>query len=200
MCHISSGDIPRPNTKMRVIAGKSKGLSLKYPKGPQIRPTADMVREAIFSALESASTDWTRILDLYAGTGALGIEALSRGAEEADFVEKNPKCCAAIRENLENTGFTHKSNVYRLDVSKALRTLNKRYSLIFLDPPYADKSATDTLANITGSNLVENQTTIVMEHSERLKPEENYGAFRMTNKLHHGDTCVSIFRSGGSEN
>ncbi len=196
----SRGDILDPIKKMRIIAGKSKGLSLKCPKGTRIRPTADMVREAIFSALEAAPTDWTRILDLYAGTGALGIEALSRGAEEADFVERDPKCCAAIRENLEKAGFAHKSNVYRLDVSKALHILEKRYSLIFLDPPYADKSTPEVLANITDSNLVENQTTIVMEHSQRSKPAENYGTFRMTNRLHHGDTHVSIFQSGGSKN
>lgn len=150
--------------------------------------------------MESSTTNWARILDLYAGTGSLGIEALSRGAEEADFVEKDSKCCAIIKENLGNTGYTDRANVYCLEVGKAIRTLDKQYSLIFMDPPYADESAPDMLANIASSQLVENQTTIVMEHSRKLKPEENYGTFRMKNKLHHGDTYVSIFQSGGSKN
>lgn len=183
-----------------MIAGEAKGRSLKCPKEPQIRPTADMVRGAIFSALESSATDWSRTLDLYAGTGALGIEALSRGAEEVDFVDRNPRCCSAIRDNLKHTGFLERAKVYRLETGKALRTLKKQYSLVFLDPPYADESASNILAEIANSDLVGNQTTIVMEHSQKIKPEAHYGNFTMTNNLHHGDTYVSIFQREGEKN
>ena len=173
---------------------------MKCPKEPRIRPTADMIREAIFSALESTSSDWTHTLDLYAGTGALGIEALSRGAEEADFVEKNPRCCSIIRNNLEQTGFAEKGHVYRLDASKALHTLKKQYSLIFMDPPYDDENARTIMAKIANSDLAGAGTTIVMEHSQKLKPENRYGNFQMTKSLHHGDTSVSIFRCEGGWN
>jgi len=185
---------------MRVIAGKAKGHSLKCPKEPHIRPTADMIRGAIFSALESLPIDWTPTLDLYAGTGALGIEALSRGAEEADFVEQNPKCCSVIKENLEHTGFTDKARVYRLEAHKAIRKLQKQYGLIFMDPPYYDRSCQTIMKDMANSDLVGSQSTIVMEHSQRTNPESSYGGFQMTKRLHHGDTCVSIFQQGGGPN
>ncbi len=185
---------------MRVIAGKAKGHSLKCPKEPHIRPTADMIRGAIFSALESLSIDWTPTLDLYAGTGALGIEALSRGAEEADFVEQNPKCCSIIKENLEHTGFTEKARVYRLEARKAIRTLHKQYGLVFMDPQYFDRTTQTIMKDVASSDLVGRQSTIVMEHSQRMNPESSYGEFQMTKRLRHGDTCVSIFQQGGDPN
>jgi 16S rRNA (guanine(966)-N(2))-methyltransferase RsmD len=159
-----------------------------------------MVRGAIFSALESATIDWSSALDLYAGTGALGIEALSRGSQEADFVDRNPKCCSIIRDNLKHTGFTERAHVYRLDAGKALRILKKQYSLIFLDPPYADESARNILAKIVDSDLAGSVTTIVLEHSQKLKPEVRYGNFQMINSLHHGDTHISIFQCEGGRN
>lgn len=185
---------------MRVIAGKAKGRTLKYPKEPRIRPTADLVRGAIFSSLTSLDVDWSPALDLYAGTGALGIEALSRGSEEADFVEQDARCCAIIKENLRLTGFSDKAHVYHLDARKALRTLKKQYALVFLDPPYADSTATDMLGELAASGLVGGQSTIVMEHSERVAPSQTYGDFQIAKSLRHGDTCVSIFQCAGGVN
>jgi len=167
---------------------------LKWPKEPRIRPTADLVRGAIFSALESLEVDWSRALDMYAGTGALGIEALSRGASKADFVEQNSKCCSVIKENLARTGFSERAKVYRLEARKALRTLKERYSIIFLDPPYADETGQAILGEVASSELVGEQATIVMEHSQKLKPEAAYGNFKMIKSLHHGETCISIFQ------
>ena len=185
---------------MRVIAGKAKGHPLKCPRDSRIRPTSEIVRGAIFSALESALIDWSRTLDLCAGTGSLGIEALSRGAEEADFVDRSSKCCSIIRDNLKHTGFAEKANVYRLNTDKAIHTFKKQYSLIFLDPPYADENVWTTLAKVTSSNLVGIDTTIVMEHSQKMKPEAYYGNFQMINSLHHGDTHISIFQCEGGKN
>ena len=91
---------------MRVIAGKAKGHRLKVLKGTITRPATDLVRGAIFSILENSKSDWEQVLDLFSGSGALGIEALSRGASWADFVEQEPRCCAIIRENLEKVGYT----------------------------------------------------------------------------------------------
>ena len=134
---------------MRVIAGKAKGHGLKSLRGSGIRPTSDMIRGAIFSMLESVATDWSRVLDLYAGTGALGIEALSRGAEWADFVEKNPRLCALIKENLERTGFTPQGNVYCVSAAKALLILAFGFTLEPM-PTYANAMYSLSLLSKTG--------------------------------------------------
>ncbi|MFW0859937.1 MAG: 16S rRNA (guanine(966)-N(2))-methyltransferase RsmD [Dehalococcoidia bacterium] len=184
---------------MRVIAGRAKGHPLKSPRDAHIRPTVDLVRGAIFSALESLSVDWSHALDLYAGSGALGIEALSRGAEEVDFVERNHRCCSIIKENLKHTGLAERSRVYRMEARKALRTLEKQYTLIFLDPPYSDRSGHTMLGEVADSSLAGRQTTIVMEHSQKLSPQETCGKFQMIRRLRHGDTCVSIYQFAGGE-
>jgi 16S rRNA (guanine966-N2)-methyltransferase len=184
---------------MRVIAGKAKGHSLKWSKYPYIRPTTDLVRGAIFSALESLSVDWSHALDLYAGSGALGIEALSRGAEGVDFVDWNHRCCSVIKENLKHTGLAERSRVYHMEARKAIRTLDNQYTLIFLDPPYSDRSGHTMLGEVADSSLAGRQTTIVMEHSQKLHPEETYGKFHMIRRLRHGDTCVSIYQFAGAK-
>jgi len=184
---------------MRVIAGEAKGRSLKGLKGLSIRPTSDLVRGAIFSALDSLGVDWSRVLDLYAGTGALGIEALSRGAGEADFVDRDPKSCFVIKDNLERTGLARRAKVYCLGVRRALSILKGKYSLIFLDPPYADNSGFSILRELVSSGLVGEETTIIIEHSRRVKPEEVYGEFKKVKVLQHGDTNISIYRFIGGE-
>lgn len=190
----------RTAKQMRVIAGEAKGHSLKWPKEPRIRPTAELTRKAIFSALESLDIDWSCALDLYAGSGAWGIEALSRGVEKVDFVEQNPKCCSIIRENLQRTGFAERAKVYRLEARKALRMLKGPYGIIFLDPPYSDNREQAVIGELAASAIAGNQTTIVMEHPHRLRPEAIYGDFQVVRSLHHGDTCISIFQCEGGMN
>ena len=184
---------------MRVIAGKAKGHSLKSLRGSAIRPTSDLVRGAIFSMLETVATDWSRVLDLYAGTGALGIEALSRGAEWADFVEKNPRLCALIKENLERTGFAAQGTVYCVSAAKALSILDGVYGILFMDPPYADSSLTTTAEKLASSRLVGEGSTLVIEHSRRVPLKETYGDFHQIKNLHHGDSCVSVYQYAEGE-
>jgi 16S rRNA (guanine966-N2)-methyltransferase len=184
---------------MKVIAGKVKGYPLKSPKNLNFHPTSQLVRGAIFSSLESIATDWSRVLDLYAGTGALGIEALSRGAEWVDFVEQDRRCCAIIKENLRFTGFAEQAKVYQLNARKALTRLPEKYDLIFLDPPYSDHFALSILEELFSSPLVKIQSTIVMEHLSYVSLAESYGNFSLVKKLRHGDTCVSIYQSIGGE-
>ena len=179
---------------MRVIAGKAKGRELKSLRGSSIRPTSDMVRGAIFSMLESVATDWSRVLDLYAGTGALGIEALSRGAEWVDFVEKNPRLCALIKENLERTGFAPQATVYCVSAAKSLSILDAKYVILLMDPPYADSSITATAEKLASSRLVGKESTLVIEHSRRVPLEERYGHFHQVKNLHHGDSYVSVYQ------
>ncbi len=179
---------------MKVIAGEVKGHLLKRPRNASTRPTSNLVREAIFSMLESLASDWSRALDLYAGAGALGIEALSRGAEWNDFVERDPRCCAIIKENLERTGLAHRAKVYCTDVRKALSFLDAEYGIILLDPPYADPALGTILGSLAQSKLVGEETTIVVEHSCRLLLDQDYGNLRMVRNLRHGDTCISAYQ------
>ena len=120
---------------MRVIAGTAKGHRLKAPKWTGTRPATDLVKGAIFSILENTTDNWELVLDLFSGSGALGIEALSRGAGWVDFVEKQPRCCAIIRENLEKTKLAVKAHVYCCSVVKALTFLDREYSIILMDHP-----------------------------------------------------------------
>ncbi len=144
--------------------------------------------------MESLAADWSSVLDLYAGTGSLGIEALSRGAQWVDFVEHNPKCSAILKENLENAELAAQAHVYTCSVTKALSFLKGRYGIILMGPPYADSSIPELLEQLANSSLVGTGTTIVVEHSSRLPLSPNYGDFRLVKDRHHGDTCISVYQ------
>jgi len=144
--------------------------------------------------LESLEADWSSVLDLYAGTGSLGLEALSRGALWGEFVEHNPKCCATIKENLENAGFGSQAHVYCCSVARAISFLTKRYGIILMGPPYADSSVVEVLERLATSSLVGPGTTIVVQHSSRLPLGSAYADFHLIKQRRHGDTCISIYQ------
>jgi 16S rRNA (guanine966-N2)-methyltransferase len=177
-----------------VISGSARGRRLRVPKGASTRPTSDLVREAVFNILESMGADRTSVLDLYAGSGALGIEALSRGAERADFVERDREACAVIRHNLALTDLTDRGKVYCMPVDRALGRLPGPYTLVLADPPYADARAPEVLERLAGSDLVQAETTLVYEHAARVEPPERLGPFRRVMTRRHGDTAVSVYR------
>jgi len=183
---------------MRIIAGKAKGLHIESPKGVALRPTSDLIRGVIFSILESMDTDWSSVLEFYSGTGSMGIEALSRGAGWADLVERNPRCCATIKENLERAGFADRAHVHCSSAIKAISTLDRRYSLVLMGPPYRDRSVIDTIEHLVASPLVDTGSTIVVEHSHRVPLSPQYGGFRLVKERRHGDTCISIFQQEDS--
>ena len=143
--------------------------------------------------MESMDTDWSSVLEFYAGTGSMSIEALSRGAGWADIVEHNPKCCTAIKENLESTGFSDQARVYCVSANKAISILKKRYGVVLMGPPYRDISVTDTLERLASSGLVDAGSTIVAEHSYRVPLSPAYGSFHMIKERRHGDTCISVY-------
>jgi 16S rRNA (guanine966-N2)-methyltransferase len=187
---------------MRVIAGVARGRRLRAPRvraraagQASLRPSSDLMRGAIFSALASLGADMSRVLDLYAGSGALGIEALSRGAAFCDFVERDRSACELIRENLRLTGFESQAHVHHLSVERALDALADPYTLILADPPYDDRAALGVLATLGRSPLVEEGgTTLVVEHSARTEPLKDVGALSLTNSRRHGDSAVAIYR------
>ncbi len=182
---------------MRVITGEAKGHRLKVPKRTATRPATDLVRGAIFSLLENMAGDWQRVLDLFSGSGALGIEALSRGAGWVDFVEHNPRCCAIIRENLEKTKLAAQAHVYCCSVIKALSFLDKEYSIILMDPPYSNSSIGNVIEQLAASKLVGADTVLVVTHSPHLPLNPSYATLSLIKEHRHGDSCINVYRKGG---
>jgi 16S rRNA (guanine966-N2)-methyltransferase len=179
---------------MRVIAGKAKGHPLKAPKRRATRPATDLVRGAIFSILETTTDNWSRVLDLFSGSGALGIEALSRGADWVDFVEHEPRCCSIIRENLEKTRLAGQAHVYCCSVAKALTFLKDEYSIILIDPPYSDSSIGSLVQQLATSKLVGAETIVVVTHSPHLPLESAYTPLQAIKERRHGDSCIKVFQ------
>jgi len=179
---------------MRVIAGKAKGHRLKVPKGTVTRPATDLVRGAIFSILENTTSNWEQVLDLFSGSGALGIEALSRGAGWVDFVERKPRCCATIKENLEKTKLAEQAHIYCCSVAKALSFLDKEYGIILMDPPYSDSSIGNLVAQLATSKLVGTDTVLVVTHSPRLPLDSIYDTLNLIKEHRHGDSCIAVYR------
>ena len=149
---------------MRVIAGKARRLALKTVPGMETRPTTDRIKETLFNILQPEIPD-CRFLDLFSGSGGIGIEALSRGAESAVFVEKNPKACACIRENLTFTKLAEHGKLLNMDVLQALRSLEgeEAFDCIFMDPPYNKDLERQVLEYLKDSSLANTDTLIVTE-------------------------------------
>ncbi len=164
------------------------------PKTQLVRPTTDRFRQALFSILGSMGGNWSRILDLYAGTGAVGIEALSRGADWVDFVERQRFCCEAIKENLGKTGFTDSSHVYCCSVNKALTFLDDSYNIVFMDAPYADTSGSAVLAQLADSKVLDSGSLVAVSHSSRIPLPDGPDSLNRVKEQRYGDSCLSIFR------
>jgi 16S rRNA (guanine(966)-N(2))-methyltransferase RsmD len=182
---------------MRIIAGKAKGHQLKVAKGNITRPATDLVRGAILSILETTTSDWSQVLDLFAGSGALGIEALSRGAGWVDFVERAPRCCDIIRQNLEKTRLAAQAHVYCCSVVKAISFLDKEYGIILMDPPYSDLSIGNVVAQLATSKLVGTNSVVVVTHSPHLTLDSTYAPLNLVKERRHGDSCIAIYQKGG---
>ena len=182
---------------IRIIAGTLKGRRLETPDWEGLRPTSDRLRETLFNVL-GPSIEGSRVIDAYAGTGAVGIEALSRGAERCDFVERDAANVAVIRDNLKATGLADSAKVHRLTVERAAGRLEGPYTLVLADPPYDDADAFAALATIAASGAVEpDATTLVFELSSREEAPGTLGPLRLAWKRRYGDTQVAVYRSEG---
>jgi len=182
---------------VRVITGKAKGHRLKVPKGTITRPATDLVRGAIFSILETTAGDWSQVLDLFSGSGALGIEALSRGAGWVDFVEREPRCCGIIKQNLEKTKLAAQAHVYCCSAIKALSFLDKEYGIILIDPPYSDSSIGNLVTQLATSKLVGTKSIVVVTHSTHHPLNPTYAALNLIKEHRHGDSCIALYRREG---
>ena len=149
---------------MRVIAGKARRLPLKTVPGTDTRPTTARIKETLFNILQPEIAD-CRFLDLFSGSGGIGIEALSRGADSAVFVEKNPKACKCIRENLSFTKLAEHGKLLNMDILQALRTLEgeEAFDCIFMDPPYNHDLEKQVLEYLSKSSLADESTLIIIE-------------------------------------
>jgi 16S rRNA (guanine(966)-N(2))-methyltransferase RsmD len=163
----------------------------------ETRPTSDKVREAIFSMLAGDIED-QRVLDLFAGTGAMGIEALSRGAETAVFVERRAAACAVIRANLEHTRLVDESRILHMAVERAVPALDEPFGLVFLDPPYAYPGLDVIMEVVGGADVIDHDSIVVFEHSPRFAVKETYGRLVLRRQKVYGDTAVSIFDVGAA--
>jgi len=186
---------------VRVIAGLFRGRRLASVRG-RIRPTADKVREAIFNILGAAAVQEARVLDLFAGTGALGIEALSRGARSAVFVEEHPVALTVLRRNLETLDLMGRSRVQSLPVAAALKKLTARkeqFGLVFLDPPYGSGLALATLEALGPAALLLQPAWVVAECSRREILPEIINALERFEMRRYGDTQVAFYSTGDPE-
>ena len=153
---------------------------------------ADKIREAAFSSMDSLGIAPVRVLDLYAGSGAVGIEALSRGATSVDFVDRDRIACQTIRQNLEVTGFRDQGRVHQRSVDWALDRLDGPFDFIIVDPPYADDDILDVVAAAGASGAVAADAALLLGHWPRLDIPDRVSRFRTLRQRCHGDSCFAI--------
>ena len=179
---------------MRIVSGEARGRKLRAPKSQGItRPMADKIKEALFSVLASLGVEYDRVLDLYAGSGGIGIEALSRGASWCDFVDRDSHAVRAIRENLEHVGFADRGRIHQVPVLTAIRNAREPYDMVTFDPPYADPDIISTLDTLSLSNAVRDGTIVAVGHSPRVDLPERIGRLEKLRGRCHGDSCFSVF-------
>ncbi|MGG1555023.1 16S rRNA (guanine(966)-N(2))-methyltransferase RsmD [Paenibacillus ferrarius] len=181
---------------MRVISGTAKGRALKAVPGMSTRPTTDKVKEAIFSMI-GPYFDGGQVLDLFAGSGGLGIEALSRGMAKAVFTDIEKKSVDTVQHNLQATGLKEQAEVYRTDATRAIKALAKRaqkFELVFLDPPYKMKVIAELVLAMEEQALLEEHATIVVEHDAKDVLDETIGQCRLLRRADYGDTAVTIYK------
>ena len=178
----------------RISGGSRKGRRLRSNKDVGLRPTSQRVRSAIFSLLGPETVGGVRVLDLYSGTGALGIEALSRGASCADFAEVNAARCRNIRESLLELGLDCRGYVYRARVEGVLDIVSGPYGLILIDPPYDLDEWELVMGKLTRKNILADGAIVVAEHRAGKTLLDDYGRMGLVTVRKYGDTSVSVYR------
>lgn len=178
---------------MRIITGVARGKHLVTPEGRDVRPTPERVKEGLFSALQF-DIEGRRVLDLFAGSGQLGLEALSRGAASAVFVDTLDSSVKIVKQNIELTGFESKAKVFRSDYASFAAACSDTFDIAFLDPPYNAGLLMPALKAVLP--LMSDYGTIVCEHPPEVKPEENVGGFSIAKTYRYGKVLVTVYRKG----
>lgn len=178
---------------MRVISGTARGVQLKTPEGLKTRPTSDRVKEALFSIIHF-DLPCAKVLDLFGGTGQLGIEALSRGAESAVFVDEGEKACALIRENLRRTKLTDKASVIRGDYLQYLQTCRETFDIVLLDPPYAEVFLENALKKLAEIDILNSGAIIVAERPAEKELPWVFPGFTKSKDYKYGNTVLTLYR------
>ena len=181
---------------MRVITGKARGVQLKTPDGLTTRPTTDRVKEALFSIIQF-EIPTARVLDLFGGTGQLGIEALSRGAKSAVFVDAGEPACRLIKENLRRTKLEKDAKVIRSDYLDYLKRCREKFDIVFLDPPYAEVFLENALKCITEIDILETGGIIVAERPVGKELPWDFEGFTRSKDYKYGKTLLTIYRKDG---
>ncbi len=176
---------------MRVITGKARGVQLKTPEGMLTRPTGDRVKEALFSII-NFDIPGAKVLDLFGGTGQLGIEALSRGAESAVFVDAREEACGLIRENLRRTKL--EGRVVRADYLEYLSRCREKFSIIFLDPPYAEVFLENALKRISEIDILQSGGIIVAERPLGKELPWELEGYTRSKDYKYGKTLLTLYR------
>lgn len=187
---------------MRVIAGTHRGRRLRGPQGSALRPTSDRVREALFSIFGNRLPN-SRFLDLYAGTGAVGIEAISRGALHVTCVESSAEALKLLRQNISDCKMIHQITIHAQTVKQFLARPDQwsgPYDIVFADPPYALAGELESLFGSTAMDeLLAPDSWLVVEHAEKTPLPAHLGRSAFVRRYHYGDTALSIFAHSGAE-
>ncbi len=178
---------------MRVIAGNARGVSLKAPDGLDTRPTIDRVKEALFSIIHF-DIPGADVLDLFAGTGQLGIEALSRGASSAVFVDRQENACKLVKENLRRTKLEDKAQVIRAEYTDYLRRCGKKFGIIFLDPPYSHEFLENSLNLITEIDILQSGGIIVAERPLGKELPADFPGYSRSKDYKYGKVLLTLYR------
>ena len=184
---------------MRVTGGVARGTTLRSPRSRGVRPTTDLVRSALFNILAAYGVEDSRVADLFAGTGAVGIEALSRGAAHADFVEVDRAQVRVIQENLEVTKLSDRGTVLLGDVRKVLGELAGGYDFILMDPPYTQPFPSDVVERIGDERLLGEDGIAVVGHASRVDAPERCGPMLKWQDRRYGDASLAFYRLDVSE-
>lgn len=180
---------------MRVISGIYKGRKLKAPEGMKVRPTSDRLRETLFNVI-SSGVKGARFVDICAGTGAVGIEALSRGAAHVTFIEQNRQAAQVLEDNLKNCGISENVKVIHREAITTLKYFNQhflQFDYFYLDPPYDSDLYSQVLWTLAKSKLIAEEGLVIVEHRKKIELHPNYDHLRPYREIEQGDSSLTFF-------
>ena len=182
---------------VRIIGGIYRGRRLRAVEGLAVRPTSDRLRETLFNIL-APRVEGSRFLDICAGSGAVGLEALSRGASEATLIDNSSRACSVIEANLRALGIKREASVINRDATAALKRLaeeSKQFDIAFLDPPYASGIYAAVMHTLATTGLLSNDSIVIVEHRAKVPPETEYDGLRLFREVKQGESAIAFYKN-----